>query len=241
MSGLNLDNIAIIIVEPETPGNLGSIARACKNMGIKDIRLVNPCDYKVDDTYRLAHGAKEVVENMQTYPTLLDAIANLNVTIGTTNRHREKQAPLIPSTQLAAQIAPHTLQAKVGIIFGRESHGLSNEELDRCNFQTTISTAVSHPAINLAQAIMIYAYECFQASSIKTEPYTWTPATKLDEQKLYEHIETVVPILPINARQGIKPFVRLFRRVLGRTTLERRDIRLFFKLFDLIKKEKSSD
>lgn len=237
MSKLNLKNIAIVIVEPETPGNLGSIARACKNMGIGDIRLVNPCDYNVPDTLRLAHGANDIVEKFTTYPTLIEAIANLHVTIGTTNRHREKQAPLIPSTDMPKSIAPHTLTGKVGIIFGRESHGLSNEELERCNFQSTIITNVNHPAINLAQAVMIYAYECFQASAHNIVPYQWIPATKQDEQKLFEHIENVVPTLPINTRQGVKPFVRLFRRVLGRTCLERRDIRLFFKLFDLIKKK----
>ncbi len=224
-------------MEPETPANVGAIARATKNMGVSDIRLVNPTPFKTDDAYKLAHGAKDQLETFQTFDTLEEAIADINIVIGTTNRRRDKHWPTLEPKELMEGLGSPSQTHKVALLFGRESDGLTNDELKLCNQLTHIPTTGYHPAINLAQAVMIYCYEAFTASPNKEAPYTWNPANKQEEQSLYEKIKDTLPCLPLNPKKGVDEFVSLFRRVLGRTTLESRDIRLLHKLFDLIQKK----
>jgi TrmH family RNA methyltransferase len=236
-ASFNLKNLAIIIMEPETPANIGAIARATKNMGISDIRLVNPTPFKTDDAYKLAHGARDQLETFQTVDTLAEAIKDIHILIGTTNRRREKHWPTLEPKELMDGLCAPSQTHKIGLLFGRESDGLTNDELQVCNQLTHIPTAGYHPAINLAQAVMIYSYEAFSASPDKEAPYTWDPANKKEEQSLYDKIKETLPCLPINPKKGVDEFVSLFRRVLGRTTLESRDIRLLHKLFDLIRRQ----
>lgn len=232
----NQKNLVIILVEPQSPGNIGAVARLSKNMGLTDIRLVNPTHYLNDEGFRLAHGSKDALEAFQCFNTLEEAISDLNIVIGTTNRHRDKQWPLFEPKPLADHLIGPSQTHKIGLVFGREAHGLTNEELHLCHLTSTIPTASVYPAINLAQSVMIYAYEFFQASSQKTAVYTWSPAQKGEEEPLYKKMETVLPLLPIHPKKGPAEFISLFRRVLGRTQLESRDIRIFHKLFDLIRR-----
>ena len=234
----NQNNLIIIVMEPQSAGNLGSIARLSKNMGVMEVRLINPEPFLTDEGYRLAHGAKDTLESFKCFDTLQDAIADIQILVGTTMRHREKQWPLFEARELAQHIIPHSQNNKIGILFGREAHGLSNEELHLCHMLSSIPTANPYPAINLAQAVMIYSYEFFQASTNKPEVYAWNPAQKGEEEPLYKKMEAVLPLLPINPKKGPEEFISLFRRVLGRTQLESRDIRVLHKLFDLIRKAK---
>lgn len=237
----NQNNLVIILVEPQSPGNIGAIARLSKNMGISDVRLVLPSNYLTDEGYRLAHGAKDALENFKQFESLEMAISDINIVIGTTNRHRDKQWPLFEPKPLAEHLIPHSQSHKIGIVFGRETHGLSNEELHLCHLTSTIPTANPYPAINLAQSVMIYAYEFFQSSTSKPEVYKWHPAQKGEEEPLYKKMEEVLPLLPIHPKKGPSEFISLFRRVLGRTQLESRDIRIFHKLFDLIRRSSNTE
>jgi len=235
----NQDNLIILIMEPQSPGNLGSIARAAKNMGVTTIRLINPAPFLTEEAYRLAHGSKEVLESFVCFDTLQEAIADIQVLVGTTMRHREKQWPMYEPKELAEHLIPHSQESKIGILFGREAHGLSNDELRLCHILSCIPTATMYPAINLAQAVMIYNYEFFQACTTKPAVYSWNPAQKSEEESLYKKMEETLPLLPIHPKKGPAEFIALFRRVLGRTQLESRDIRIFHKLFDLIRKAQS--
>jgi TrmH family RNA methyltransferase len=236
---LLLANISIIVVEPKTPGNIGSIARACQNLGIHNIILINPCDYLVDDAYRLAKNAKKLLFDMETRDTLEDCLKDHNILIGTTQRRREKQAPFYGPSDMIEKIRPYSQESKIGIVFGRENNGLTNTELDYCNFHSCIPAHEENSVFNLSQAVLIYAYECFNASNAEKDPYIRPPATKYEEQLLYQKFETTLSHLPIDTQKGSAHFINLFKRVLGRTLLEKRDIRLFYKLFDLIKNKAS--
>jgi TrmH family RNA methyltransferase len=224
-------------MEPEKPANIGSIARTAKNMGISDIRLINPCNYNTNDCYKVAHGAKDTLTEFRHFLSLEEATSDINVLIGTTNRRRGKQWPLLTPKEVSEHTTEASQTSKIGVLFGREAHGLYNEELAICNFHSKIPTVQPHPAINLAQAVMIYAHTFHDASIESTTQYDWNPASKEEEQALYEKIKDTLPVLPLNPKQGIDEFVSLFRRVLGRTLLESRDIRLLHKLFDLIQKK----
>jgi len=233
---LKLNNISIIVVEPRTPGNIGAIARACQNLGIQNIILINPCEYHVGESYKMAKNAKNLIFKITTRNSLKDCLKDHHILIGTTQRRREKQVPFYDPPELIQKMIPYSQKNKIGIVFGRENNGLSNEELAYCNFQSAIPAHKDNTVFNLSQAVLIYAYECFNASSEEKDPYVRTKATKHEEEMLYQKLEMVISNMKIDTRKGSAHFTNLFKRVLGRTLLEKRDIRLFHKLFELISK-----
>ncbi len=234
---INLNNIHFIIVEPHTPGNIGSIARACKNMGISNIYLVNPVAF-TDETFRLGWGAKDVIDAMKIISSLDEILPDMHLVIATTQRGRDQHQPLWTPREVVDHVGKLDPSHQVAFLFGRENNGLTNDELDACNLLSTIPTNTPYPALNLSQAAMVYGYELFQAhaTSHHITPYTWQLATQSEQDLLYRKLEDILPNLPVVPRKGTKEFVALFKRVLGRTSLETRDIRLFLKLFDLFKK-----
>jgi TrmH family RNA methyltransferase len=231
-----LNNIFIIIVEPHHAGNIGSICRACKNMGIPNVVLVNPqVNYLDDDTFRLAWASHDVVHSIQVVNSLEDILPQMNLVIGTTQRPREDHPPLFSPKDLIPKMVGTAVSGfKVALVFGRENNGLHAEELAQCHVLSSIPTQTTRPAINLAQAVMIYAYELFQANADKKNVYKWTLAKSKHIEKMYEVLNDTVNVLPIDTRKGSAAFVNLFKRVLNRTQLEERDVRLFLKLFRLI-------
>jgi tRNA/rRNA methyltransferase len=231
---LHLDHLSIIVVEPRVAGNVGSIARACQNLGIKNIILINPCDYMVEDAFRLAKNAKRTLKNIEVRPTLDACLDDHHLLVGTTRRGRYKQVPFLTPSDLVDHISPVTHQYRVGIVFGRENHGLNNDELLLCNVQSAIPASKENTVFNLSQAVLIYGYECFLASDTEKDPYKGDLATQKEVSILYDHLEDMVKSLPITTRKGDEHFTNLFKRVLGRSMLEKRDIRLFHKLFQAI-------
>jgi len=229
-----MSELVIILVSPQHPGNIGSIARAMTNMGLTQLVAVSPCEYRVDEAYRLGWGARELIDQMVVCDTLEDALGMVDVAVATTNRRRENQAPLWTPRELVPHV--QSLGAlRVGVVFGSETNGLSNEALLKCHFQSHIPSAVSYPALNLSQAVMIYAYEWYVAQRV-APVYDLTPAPHADVERLYGTMGRAIETLPFKTRNGTRAFVNLFRRLLGRTVLEARDVRLLMKLFGLIEK-----
>jgi TrmH family RNA methyltransferase len=231
---LNLDNISIIVVEPKTPGNVGSIARACQNLGIRNIILTNPCDFLVDDAYRLAKNSKQLLFDIDVRPSLEDCLTDHHVLVGTTQRRRVKQVPFHPPREVVDLVSEPSQNGRVGIVFGREDRGLSNEELNLCNFQSSIQAHSDNPVFNLSQAVLIYAYECYNASSETKTVYTRPLATKSAENHLFEVLEETIGSFETGTANGPKRFADRMKQVLGRIVFEERDVKLFHKFFELI-------
>jgi len=236
-AALNLSSIDIIAIEPQHPGNIGSICRACKNMGIAQVVLVNPGPYDVEETYKLGWGSEDIIKNIIVLPNFEALFSRYHILIGTTNRKKDNQVPLYTPDELIPIITPASQNHRIGIVLGRENNGLTTEELSACHYQSTIPSAVPYPALNLSQAALVYAHTCFQASTSQQAPiYNWNLATKQEEEHMYAHIGEAIAMLPFKTRKGTQAFVSLFRRILGRTQLETRDVRVMFKLFDLVKR-----
>lgn len=236
---LSLRNITLVIVEPQHPGNIGSICRTCKNMGISNLILVNPIEYLVDETFKLGWASEDIIRAAKRVDTLDEALEGMHLVIGTTQRQREQHPPLVSPKDIAGTLSSMSeSEKKIAILFGRENNGLTNEELLKCQWISRIPSQSDHPALNLSQAVMVYAYELYQASVEKRPIYNWNLAKAVEVEKLYTKMEETVATLPIDTRKGPDEFVNLFRRVLNRTQLEERDIRLFFKLFQLIERKK---
>lgn len=151
--------VAFVLVEPAVPENIGAAARAIKTMGFTELRMVNPANHRADMARWLAHGSGDVLDSAKIFSSLTEAISDLDFTIGTTAKNRSTKADY-HTPEMALQIAKskEDVITRIGIVFGREESGLTNEELKQCDIASTIQLANPYPSINLAQSVMLYAY-----------------------------------------------------------------------------------
>jgi TrmH family RNA methyltransferase len=179
-----LDNFAFVLVSPKASGNVGAAARALKNMGLADLRLVAPRDYDPNAAAAMAVHANDVLERARIYPDLMTALDDRTLTVGTTCRG----GPYRSETRALRDIAPGLIAAgvsnRVAMVFGPEDFGLSNSEIAQCQRLSTIPTAPEYPSLNLAQAVMVVAYELMLAAgaeraTIASEEYA--PAAAVEE------------------------------------------------------------
>ncbi|MCL4537547.1 MAG: RNA methyltransferase [Nitrospirae bacterium] len=166
------DNIYFVLVEPKESGNIGASARAIKNMGFKNLCLVNPPIPPLvkggkgrfsDEARWLACNALDVLNSAETYDNLKDAIRDKSIIVGTTRRKGRRRGVITPAEQGVKGIFNIGRNNKVAILFGREDRGLFNEEVEECGFLITIPTGKEQPSLNLAQAVLIVAYELSKA------------------------------------------------------------------------------
>jgi len=213
-------SICFILVEPAVPENVGAAARAIKTMGFTDFRLVNPCDYLGTKAKMLAHASHEILENAKVFTSLAEATKDLDFIIATTAKQRWIKLDIIPSNELIKFIEEkENTISKIGIVFGREESGLTNEEISICNRVSTIPLASPYPSINLAQTVMIYAYTLS----------TLTQKNKVEEEKvnpnslksLQQKVSEVLSIAEITPDTLI--FGRIHERI---SELSANDIRL---------------
>ena len=159
-----LGNIVVILSHTTEPGNLGAAARALKTMGLHRLRLVRPHDHLGREALALAHGAEELLEQAVLFDDVRDAVADTVVVAGTTCRSRQlRKGALLPPEELAVRLADHAAAGPVALLFGTERTGLTNEELNLCRYQSTVPMAQHQPSLNLAQAVMLYAWEIRRA------------------------------------------------------------------------------
>lgn len=154
-------DLAIVLVEPHHPGNIGSVARAMKNFGFSDLRLVNPCEL-TEETFVLAHRSTEILDSAKHFSTLEGALSDCSLVFATSNKDRSRLKSLLP--QKAVEIAQaEGNKEKIALVFGREDKGLLNSEIEKANYLIKIPMAKIYPAINLSQAVLLLAYEFFSS------------------------------------------------------------------------------
>ena len=151
---------AIILCEPQSPGNIGSVARAMANFGASDLRLINPCDHLHPDAKKMAVGAAHLLESAHVYPDLSSAVSDLQISIATTRRQGQLRGELIESSRLHDQLLNNlSNQTSLGLVFGREDSGLTSDEISLCSHVATVSTSDEQGSLNLAQAVLLFLYE----------------------------------------------------------------------------------
>jgi tRNA/rRNA methyltransferase len=126
------DSVSIILVEPQYPGNIGMVCRAMKNMGLNELRLVNPCDYNHPEAYKFAVSARDLLDRAAVFSSLSEALADSPLSIGTTRRHGKYRPEIISPEQVAQRILPEMHQHRAALVFGREDSGLTTDELSLC-------------------------------------------------------------------------------------------------------------
>ncbi len=149
-----------ILVEPAVAENVGSSARALKTMGFDRLVLVNSQVHLRAEARWLAHGSADVLDGIRVYDTLEEAVTGIDLVIGTTAKKRRVHADYYLCNEIAGLVNNKSeIIENVAMVFGREESGLTNRELKLCNVLSGILMHDSYPSLNLAQAVMIYAWE----------------------------------------------------------------------------------
>ena len=209
-----------ILVEPATPENVGAAARAIKTMGFSRLWLVNPCDYLSEPARWLAHASVEILENAVSFNTLEDAIKPFDFIVGTSAKKRSVKYNYFNLKELPAflQDKGETVH-NMAVVFGREESGLTNSELKLCDLVTTIPLKNSYPSLNLAQAVMVYAYKLSKINFTSSET---TGKNENSLKALQKKIRTVL------LQTGFNENTNIFPRFLERLNfLNEDDIHLF--------------
>ena len=203
MNPLN-EFVQIVLVETSHPGNIGSVARAMKNMGLSNLVLINPKKFPHDEATALAGNADDVLEQAQVFSSIEEAVKNSKIIFATSARERTIEWPVASAKDAAQEINQLTAEnIEVSILFGREDRGLTNEELQLSNKHLIIPADPEYPVLNIAMSTQVVCYELYQASHNQPiGPWQDFPEyTSQELQHLIDHFtETVFKLDLIDPR-----------------------------------------
>lgn len=160
---MDQSKVSIILVEPENPDNIGSVARAMKNTGLTDLRLVSPPRGWKTKGRKLAMSARDTLESAQVFKKLEHAVKDRNLVIGTSRRQGSRRGTFRSFQDTIDEVSGKSQKLKTAFLFGRESKGLANEHLDACDWLVTIPADAKYPSFNLSQAVLIVSFSLFTA------------------------------------------------------------------------------
>ena len=160
-----LDNIRIVLIQTSHPGNIGSTARAMKTMGLSELYLVNPKSFPDKQATTMSSNASDILEDAKVVETLQDALVDCNWVVGSSARsERSLEWDVAEARECAENVVDKTQSGNVALVFGRESSGITNEELAFCHQLVHIPTNPEYSSLNLASAVQLISYECRVAS-----------------------------------------------------------------------------
>jgi TrmH family RNA methyltransferase len=227
---LSLGNIVIILHRPQKLVNIGGTVRAMKNMGMRQLRLVDPVAFTAGEIDAIAHRSQDIVEAIQIYPDLDSALADTHLVIGTTaRRHGTRQPPHTPRA-IAAEIILQTTQGLVALVFGPEDTGLNNSELDRCHQLVTIPTTTEYASLNLAQAVLIMAYELQLAASPTPQVVNEIPANAGQYEHYFHSVEQALSDVEFFKTEHATGILRTLRSLTYRAKPNQRELALLLAI-----------
>jgi tRNA/rRNA methyltransferase len=218
------ERVAIVLVEPQNPGNIGMACRAMKNMGLADLRLVNPCDFHHPEAHKFAVSARDVLESATVYASLPEALADAPLSIGATRRHGKYRPEIYTPEQIARKIIPELAQHRAAIVFGREDNGLTTDELSLCRWHTTIPTASEYGSLNLAQSVLVFCYELLKGGTEVLAARGREHADVAETDELFKHLEATLLRIGYLNPQNPAHIMRAFRRLFARAELDSREV-----------------
>jgi tRNA/rRNA methyltransferase len=222
-------NISVVLYKPKYAGNIGSVARAAKNMGISNIIVVGKTDFDREEMQqRSTHLAADVLEQIQYSERIDEALSEFNYIVGTTARLGKARGPFIAPHAIAKNIADISQKNKVALLFGPEDMGLANEELRLCHAVVTIPTSREFTSLNLSHAVMILCYEIFISASAATTSAEATPklARSLELEGMYGQIKTLLADIEFLNPENPDYWMMHLRRFFGRVSLLSREVKI---------------
>ena len=212
--------VQIVLVETSHPGNIGSVARAMKNMGLANLSLINPKKFPHQEATALAGNATEVLDNAKIFSSIQDAVNTSKVIYATSARERTIEWPTLTANDAASEIQELVAnEIEVSILFGREDRGLTNDELRLANKHLIIPAHPDYPVLNIAMSTQVVCYELYQAAK-KNSVDSWQDFPEYTSEELNNLIdhfnETVIALElvdPNNPKQIMTRMEEMFRRL----------------------------
>jgi tRNA/rRNA methyltransferase len=220
-----LDNISIVLVEPQHPGNVGMVCRAMKNMGLTNLRIVKGCRIDHPDAIKFSVSARDLLMQAQRYESLADALADSEISIATTRRHGKYRQEVLTAGEAAQRLLPLVGSRRIALVFGREDSGLTTQEVSLCNWNATIPTGDEYGSLNLSQAVLIFCYEIFSRTgtfTLNEELRTLAPSGELET--CFGQMEEVLLKIGFLNPQNPDHIMRSLRRILFRAEMDSREV-----------------
>ena len=234
---MSLNNIYFILVRPQMGENIGSVARAIKNFNIKHLRIVNPrCNWPNQKALAISVGAKDVLKSSKIYNSVEKSVGDLDTVFASTSRIRKINKETISITNLKKKIKKGR---KIGILFGPEASGLSNDEISCADYLVKIPSNKEFSSLNLSHSAIIFCYELFQhfskrKSSYKTS-YKSSIAKKSEVEKFLSFIIKGLDkkgfLQPMHKRQSM---IRNIKNIFHRLNLSEQEIRILLGIFSTL-------
>jgi TrmH family RNA methyltransferase len=221
-------SIRIVLAGTSHPGNIGSAARAMKNMGLERLCLVAPERFPAIEATVMAAGADDVLERVQVFADVPSAVADCGLVVGTTARSRHLPWRTVEPREAAAEISAASATGEVAVLFGAERTGLTNEDLERCQLLLTIPTGTEYASLNVAMAVQVVAYEILLARrTVADEAGGGIPlASSREMERFYEHLEEVLEEIGFRDRTGEGHLMARLRRFFNRAVPDANEINI---------------
>jgi len=225
---------AIVLVEPQLGENVGTAARAMANFGLHDLRIVNPREGWPNERARAAASrADHVIDHVQVFPSVEAAIADLGLVYATTARQRELAKDVAGPREAAVKLLELGQSGPVGVLFGRERSGLTNDEVALADAILTLPVEPTFSSLNIAQAVLVIAYEWRlallggEASGLPlVGPTEEDLAPKGEVIRMFEHLEGALDEVDFFRPAEKRPhMVRALRTLLLRARLNDQEVR----------------
>ncbi|MBT7446004.1 MAG: RNA methyltransferase [Methylococcales bacterium] len=211
------DHVRIVLVETSHPGNIGATARAMKNMGLSQLVMVKPQEYPSGKATAMAASADNILAEAKIVDTLEEAIVGCTVVIGSSARPRSHDCITLSPSEAGVRVSGEFAKQQIAIVFGRERTGLTNEELQHCQYRLHIPANPDYSSLNVAQSVQVICYELRMAALGHKEPETERELVPVEDmEQFYKHLEATLIDLefldPTNPGQLMLKLRRIFNR-----------------------------
>jgi len=218
--------VRIVLIDPSHPGNIGSVARAMKNMALSDLVLVRPRSFPHAEANALAAGADDILSGARIVATLAEAISDCAFIAGTTSRPRSYYWEFTTPRDVAARIVALPAENRTALLFGSERYGLATEDLNHCNVLVRIPANPEYCSLNLAMSVQLVGYEIFMA---REQPQSHVQLEQPlapcgDVEHFYTHLHQVMNEIDFEDRTG--HLMERLRRLFNRAQLDRNELNI---------------
>lgn len=227
-------NIYFIILFPKRSGNLGAIARVMKNFSFFNLRVVTKKKIlNTFETKKMAVHAFDIIQKAEQYENLHVAISDLNLVIGATGKFH-KDSPTLVGVDFLERVVNLAKKNKIGILFGPEDRGLSNEELSLCSYTLTIPANPLYPSLNLSHAVGLVAWEIFKCT-VENKKLNRKLARRESMERLYDMMNDVYTEIGFLDKINPTRIMKVLRSLYDRAELDEREVRV---LMGILKQSK---
>lgn len=229
-----LSRIRVILCRPSHPGNIGAAARAMKTMGIGSLCLVQPKQFPDPEADARATGAVDILRHARITDTLADALSGTVFAVALSARQREIGPPITTPRQAVQRLLAEAQGGDVALVFGNETVGLSNDEIQSCQAAVTIPTVADFSSLNLGAAVQVLCYECRMSAfegnapvfSQGATPFTSKAATLDEIEGFFDHLQSVMTDTGFFNPEHPGRLMPKLRRLFSRVRLERDEVNI---------------